>query len=87
MVVRGTVAADAEVGMTDEATTISACEKGGQWERALGLFQAMKGEGVQPNVITYSATISACEKAGQWERALGLFQAMKGEGVQPNVIT
>ena len=44
------------------AATISACEKGGQWQRALGLFEEFRSHGLQANVITYNATISACEK-------------------------
>ena len=51
--------------------TISACEKGRQWERAVGLSEEMQSHGLQANVITYNATISACEKGRQWWRALG----------------
>ena len=50
---------------------ISACEKGGQCERALALLGDMRAAGVQPDVISFSAAISACEKGGQWELALG----------------
>ena len=56
------------------SSTISACEKGGQWEKALHLFQEMKHNGIEPNIISYIATIGACEKGGQWEKALYLFQ-------------
>ena len=40
--------------------TISACEKGAQWHRALELFEVMR------NIITYNAAIGACEKGAQW---------------------
>ena len=56
-------------------------------ERALEVFAQMRGEGVRPDTITYSALISACEKGGQWERALEVFAQMRGEGVRPNTIT
>jgi len=39
------------------STAISACEKGGQWERALELLEEMAAKGVAPDEITYSAPI------------------------------
>jgi pentatricopeptide repeat domain-containing protein 1 len=66
---------------------ISACEKGQQPERALELLAEMQGQGLQPDVITYSATISACAKGHQPERALELLAEMQGRGLDPNVIT
>ena len=59
-----------------EATTItysaaiSACEKAGDWVRALQLLQGMATSLVEANAISYNAAISACEKAGDWVRAL-----------------
>ena len=41
---------------------ISACEKGGQWQQGLELFERMRGECVQRDTITYGVAISACEK-------------------------
>ena len=55
---------------------ISACEKGGQWQRALSLLDDMCKAGVTMNVISFSAAISACEKGGQWQRALCLLEDM-----------
>jgi pentatricopeptide repeat protein len=73
-------------GITYNAT-ISACEKGGQWETAVDLLAEMRARGIEPDVITYSATISACEKGGQWEKAVELFEEMRARGIVPNVIT
>jgi pentatricopeptide repeat protein len=66
---------------------ISACEKGGQWKKALALLDSMPDLGLQPNVITMNAAISACEKSGQWEKALAILDSMPDLGLQPDVIT
>lgn len=55
------------------SAAISACEKGGQWKKALDLFRDMWCRGIVLNVITFIAAISACEKGDQWEKALDLF--------------
>jgi len=56
---------------------MSACEKGGQWEKTLQLLDKMQqlhkpdpGEAVRFNryVITFNAAMSACEKGKQWEK-------------------
>ena len=43
---------------------LSACDKGRQWQGALRWFAEMRKQGLQANVIPYSATINACGKAG-----------------------
>ena len=48
----------------------SACEKGGQWQHALGLFVKMPHHNLLSNVFNYNSTISACEKGGQWQQAM-----------------
>ena len=62
---------------------ISACEKGGQWEKALDLFKDMRSQGIKPNVITYSATISACFNSHKLKEALKLLQDGQANGHFP----
>ena len=52
------------------SAAISACEKAGDWVRALQLLQGMANSLVEANTISYNAAISACEKAGDKVRAL-----------------
>ena len=69
------------------SAAISACEKGGEWQKALKLFEAMLKATVAPNVFSYNATISACEKGGQWQQALNSFEEMPKATVAPDVIS
>jgi len=66
---------------------ISACEKGGQWQKAFELFDELQRRGLEPEIITYNAMISNCEKGGQWEKALELFDELQQRGLKPDVIT
>ena len=45
---------------------MSACEKGGQWQRVLEFLEGMPQRALTPNVISYNAATSACAKGGQW---------------------
>jgi len=63
------------------------CNKGGLWERALGLMAEMRAAGVAPNVITYNALIRACGKSGKWELSRKAFVEMMAVGVAPNTFT
>ena len=49
---------------------ITACAKRGEWQRALGLMEDMRGKGVPANTTTCSAAISAYQKVRQWQREL-----------------
>ena len=41
---------------------ISACEKGAQWQMALGLMQELQLGKLKLSLVVCNATISACEK-------------------------
>ena len=69
------------------SSTISACEKGGQWQMAVHLFDSMRKAKVDADVISYNATISACEKGGQWQMAVHLFDSMRKAKVDADVIS
>ena len=56
---------------------ISACEKGGQWQRALSLLSEMRESRLEPNVISYIAEICTCERCGQWRQALSLLSNLE----------
>ena len=66
------------------SAAISACEKGGQWQRAAPLLHVMRREGPPHNVVSCRAAISACEKSGQWHCAEPLFEKRGGEGEGDN---
>jgi pentatricopeptide repeat protein len=74
------------------SSAISACEAAGQWQRALGVLQAMTDEmedGTSLNLYCFNAAISACEKGGAWVEALELYERMidQGGSLAPNFIT
>ncbi len=54
--------------MITSLAPVSACEKGLQWQRALGFLDEMRLVGLQPDVITFNALTSACVKGLQWQR-------------------
>ncbi|CAK0792569.1 unnamed protein product [Prorocentrum cordatum] len=94
-VAAGSGASERDVGgetgaQCDYSAGISACEKGGQWQRALSLLSEMWEAKLEPNVIpwvTYNAGISACGKGEQWQRAGELFCEMWEAKLEPDVIS
>ncbi|CAE7218689.1 unnamed protein product, partial [Symbiodinium pilosum] len=64
--------------------SISACEKGGEWQLALSLLAQMPAAGVVPSEISSSAGIAACGAARQWRMALSLFSCMLSNGQTPD---
>ena len=57
---------------------VSACEKDGEWEKALGLLSVMAQGKNEMSTIICSAAVSACEKGGEWEKVLGLTPSIVG---------
>lgn len=42
------------------SSLISACEKAGQWETALRIFNEMQQDNCVPNTVTYNSLVTAC---------------------------
>jgi len=43
---------------------------GGQWQKAVEIFNSMERMGLQRDAITYSSVISALAKGKQWSMAI-----------------
>lgn len=57
----------------------------GMGERAVSLFQSMKGLGIEPDAITFVAVLSACSYAGLVDEGLQIFRLMEREyKIQPS---
>ncbi|CAE8614196.1 unnamed protein product [Polarella glacialis] len=69
------------------SAAVSACQKGGQWQLALGLLNSMPGMSLIPNEVSYNSAISACGKGGQWQLALILLSQMPDRRLVPNEIS
>jgi pentatricopeptide repeat domain-containing protein 1 len=48
---------------------ITACERGGQWQRAVRVCEDMTKAGVVANTVTCNAMIRAYGRGGQWREA------------------
>ncbi|CAK0795997.1 unnamed protein product [Prorocentrum cordatum] len=60
---------------------ISACEKGEQWQRALGLLSEMREADLQPNVISATTLRSARARRASSGSGLWCFSARCGERI------
>ena len=69
------------------AAAIRACEKGKQWQFALGLFAECELERTLLGSNVYNAAISACEKCSEWERAILLFSKLGVQRLRYDIIT
>ncbi|KAG6416450.1 hypothetical protein SASPL_123880 [Salvia splendens] len=60
--------------------------KEGQLVEAESMFNMMKEDGLQPDVIAYTAMLHAYSVAEHWEEALAVFQEMELNNVQPDSV-
>ncbi|CAK9078701.1 Pentatricopeptide repeat-containing protein 10, partial [Durusdinium trenchii] len=51
---------------------ISACDKGGQWRRAIHFLAWLPGWDLLPDVVSFNSTASGCGKAFEWQRSVHL---------------
>lgn len=72
---------------------LSACERCGQAERALEVFNMMEKEAgptlgyTGSSLVTYNTLISACGKAGMYNQVHKMFQEMQDRGIKGDVFT
>ncbi|KAL6620244.1 hypothetical protein ACP70R_035383 [Stipagrostis hirtigluma subsp. patula] len=57
----------------------------GRSDVALGLFDRMTTEGVQPNSVTFLGALSACVHSGMVDKAYAIFKGMKQWGIEPEL--
>ncbi|TVU19353.1 hypothetical protein EJB05_35497, partial [Eragrostis curvula] len=57
----------------------------GRSDVALGLFDRMTTEGVQPNSVTFLGALSACAHSGMVDKAYAIFEGMKQRGIEPEL--
>ncbi len=71
------------------SSTIAACSRAGQPDRALAVFRQCSAEAqadARPNAVVFNAMLLACQRAGpEWQpQLIALFAAMGAHGVQPD---
>ncbi|CAK0816786.1 unnamed protein product [Prorocentrum cordatum] len=63
----------------------SACEPGGQWQRALSLISGILEAKLEPDSFSYTG-VSVGENGGHWQGALVTLCHMQGSQLQPSVL-
>merc|ERR1712032_976883 len=80
-----------EKGLTPDvvafSAVISACQRCGELECALGLLHQLLASGLVWDATASNAAISACEKGGHWEQALEILRYMHRDRVDSDIIT
>ncbi|XP_047981514.1 pentatricopeptide repeat-containing protein At4g01030, mitochondrial [Salvia hispanica] len=59
----------------------------GDFEKADKLMKLMKGEGVEPDLVTYNSMVSGYSVAGRIDEALDMMKQIKNSGLAPNVVS
>ncbi|OIV92593.1 hypothetical protein TanjilG_07584 [Lupinus angustifolius] len=57
------------------------------WSKIIALVDAMKRDGVPPDLYTYNTLISCCRRGSLYEEAVQLFDEMKLAGFRPDKVT
>jgi pentatricopeptide repeat protein len=52
---------------------ISVCGRGGDVQKALGVYDSMLSDGLKPREDTYNAIITACQRSGSLRHAMRMF--------------
>ncbi|CAJ1387548.1 unnamed protein product [Effrenium voratum] len=75
-------------GLVGFNAALAACGKGGQWQQAARLLEAMGRAQLRPSVVSFGAAIDACAKAAPaWPKALHLLREMRRQSLPWNTIT
>lgn len=60
---------------------ISAYASKGMWEEAFLVFESMRKEDIELNIVTWNTIAGGCLKIGNYEGALGLISQMRDSGI------
>lgn len=66
---------------------ISACDKTGDWKRALGYLDELRTRDLKPDLVTYNSLLGALEREQQAEAAEQCLAALRAEGMKPQIRT
>jgi pentatricopeptide repeat domain-containing protein 1 len=72
-------------------TVITACRNGGEFERAIDIFESLPSLGIRPNRVTCNTMITVYSRIGHFEKVSALFQEMQdargGSQQRPDLLT